>query len=128
MPLPWLGDRPPFGFTADGVAPWLPQPTGWGALTVAAQRADPDSTLSLYRSALHLRRELRALHEAPLTWQGSDDDVLVFDRGSSFRCVVNLSPRPFPLGGQGRVLLASGPCSGDLPPDTAAWLETPGTG
>ena len=69
VPLPWAGDRPPFGFTADGVAPWLPQPADWGPLTMAAQRADPDSTLSLYRSALHLRRELRALHEAPLTWQ-----------------------------------------------------------
>ena len=94
---------------------------------MAAQRADPDSTLSLYRSALHLRRELRALHETPLTWQASDVDVLVFDRGLSFRCVVNLSPRPVPLG-PGRVLLASGPCSDELPPDTAAWLQTTGPG
>ena len=128
VPLPWAGDRPPFGFTADGVAPWLPQPAGWGSLTVAAQRTDPDSTLSLYRSALHLRRELRALHEAPLEWRPSDDDVLVFDRGPAFRCVVNLSSRPVSLRGQGRVLLASVPCSGELPPDAAAWLETPGPG
>jgi alpha-glucosidase len=126
VPLPWSGNRPPFGFTADDIAPWLPQPAGWAALTVAAQRADPDSTLSLYRSALHLRRELRALRESPLAWQPSDDGVLVFDRGPSFRCVVNLSTRPVAL--EGRVLLASGPCSGDLPPDTAAWLETPGPG
>jgi hypothetical protein len=26
------------------------------------------------------------------------------------------------------VLLVSGPCSGDLPPDTAAWLSSPGAG
>jgi alpha-glucosidase len=126
VPLPWGGNRPPFGFTADGVAPWLPQPEAWSALTVAAQRTDPASMLSLYRAALHLRRELPDLHTAPLTWRPSDDEVLAFDRGSGFACVVNLSARPVAL--EGRVLLASGPCSGDLPPDTAAWLSSPGTG
>ena len=97
MPLPWSGDRPPFGFTADGVAPWLPQPPGWSALTVAAQEADPDSTLSLYRAALRLRRSLRELHAAPLSWRPSGDEVLAFERGPSFRCVVNLSAGPVAL-------------------------------
>jgi alpha-glucosidase len=128
VPLPWTGDHPPFGFTADGVATWLPQPSGWAALTVAAQRADPRSTLSLYRAALHLRRNLPALHTAPLSWRGSAEEVLAFDRGPSFRCLVNLSDRPIPLAGQGRMLLASGQCSAHLPPDTAAWLSGPGPG
>ena len=57
-----------------------------------------------------------------------DDDVLAFDRGPTFRCVVNLSARPVDLAGQGRVLLASGPCPGELPPDTAVWLSSPGEG
>jgi alpha-glucosidase len=124
VPLPWSGDRPPFGFTADGVAPWLPQPPGWSALTVAAQRADPGSTLSLYRDALHLRRSLAALRSAPLSWLPSPVDVLAFARGPAFRCVVNLSADPVRL--DGPVLLASGPCPGGLPPDTAAWLSGPG--
>ena len=122
VPLPWEGDRPPFGFTADGVAPWLPQPPGWSALTVAAQDADPASTLSLYRAALRLRRSLPDLRSSPLVWRPSADDVLDFERGPSFRCVVNLSGSPIPL--EGTVLLASGPCTGVLPPDTAAWLSS----
>ena len=126
VPLPWHGDRPPFGFTADGVEPWLPQPSAWSVLTAEAQRDDPASMLSLYRAALQLRRSRVDLRAAPLTWRPAGDDVLAFDRGPDFACVVNLSAWPVAI--EGRVLLASGPCSGDLPPDTAAWLSSPGAG
>jgi alpha-glucosidase len=122
VPLPWEGTAPPFGFSADGVVPWLPQPPSWAGLTVAAQRADPDSTLNLYRAALRLRRGTPALHIEPLTWVDTPEDVLTFDRGTGFRCVVNLSARTVDIGGQGSVLLASGPCDDGLPPDTAVWL------
>src|SRR3712207_8820162 len=54
-------------------------------------RSDPASTLSLYRSALRLRRELPDLAGGSLTWRELGDDVLAFDRGPAFRCVVNLS-------------------------------------
>ncbi|MFL6097634.1 MAG: alpha-amylase family glycosyl hydrolase [Blastococcus sp.] len=124
VPLPWSGDRPPYGFTADGVAPCLPQPPDWTALTAAAQHTDGGSTLSLYRAALHLRRSSPGLHTEPLVWRASPGEVLAFERGPSFTCVVNLSDRPVAL--DGAVLLASGPCSGVLPPDTAAWLSSPG--
>ncbi|SNS92156.1 alpha-glucosidase [Geodermatophilus pulveris] len=125
VPLPWSGDRPPFGFTADGVRPWLPQPERWRELTVAAQRDDPASTLSLYRSALRLRRGLPGLaDDARLTWRDLGDGVLAFDRGPAFRCVVNLSARPVPLTGQGRPVLASAAVDGGLPADTAVWLRT----
>ncbi|WP_245817697.1 glycoside hydrolase family 13 protein [Geodermatophilus saharensis] len=120
VPLPWSGDRPPFGFAPDGVSPWLPQPASWRSLTAQAQRDDPSSTLSLYRDALRLRRQL--LGEEPLTWLDLGEDVLAFDRGSALRCVVNLSARPVPLTGLGTVLLTSGGAAADLPPDTAAWL------
>ena len=43
---------------AAGVTPWLPQPKEWASLTAEAQAADPDSTLSMYRNALRLRREV----------------------------------------------------------------------
>jgi alpha-glucosidase len=125
VPLPWSGNRPPFGFTADGVAPWLPQPAAWQDRTVAAQRDDPSSTLALYRAALRLRRRLPGLAgEEPPAWRDLGADVLAFDRGPAFRCVVNLSPRPLPLAGEGRLVLASEAVSDVLPPDTAAWLTT----
>jgi alpha-glucosidase len=120
VPIPWEGDRPPFGFTAEGVDPWLPQPPEWASSTVAAQGEDPDSTLSLYRSALQLRRRLRG---TPLTWCPSAPDVLAFDRGPSFRCVVNLSGTPLDVAELGRVLLASAPCADGLLPDAAVWVE-----
>ncbi|HEX2074334.1 MAG TPA: glycoside hydrolase family 13 protein [Geodermatophilus sp.] len=122
VPLPWSGDRPPYGFTGDDVRPWLPQPPDWARLTVAAQQADPGSTLSLYRDALRLRRRLPGMQQEALTWHEAGDDVLAFDRGTSLRCLVNFSDRPVPLGGHGRLLLASGPCTDHLPTDTAAWL------
>jgi alpha-glucosidase len=128
VPLPWEGARPPFGFTADGVAPWLPQPPEWGRWTVATQRADPESTLSLYRNALQLRRSLPDLHGTALSWRDAAAGVLAFDRGTAFRCVVNFSADPLDLTGQGRLLLASAPCADGLPADAAAWLvpETAG--
>ena len=126
VPLPWEGDRPPFGFSADGVRPWLPQPPGWAPLTVAAQAGDPASVLSLYRTALRLRRELPALHAEPLTWVDAGDQALAFDRGPAFRCVVNFSGPPLDLSTYGRVVLASGPCADPLPPDTAAWIAVHG--
>jgi alpha-glucosidase len=124
VPLPWSGHRPPFGFTADGVRPWLPQPETWRELTVAAQRDDPASTLSLYRRALRLRRTLPGLaDDPPLTWHDLGDGVLAFHRGRWFRCIVNLLDRPVPLVGQGEPVLTSSSVAGDLPPDTAAWLR-----
>ncbi|MFD9411005.1 glycoside hydrolase family 13 protein [Streptomyces sp. NPDC059989] len=59
VPLPWSGSEPPYGFGPAGS--WLPQPAGWGGLSVAAQTGDPHSTLELYRAALELRRALPGL-------------------------------------------------------------------
>ncbi|PWW23326.1 alpha-glucosidase [Geodermatophilus normandii] len=120
VPLPWSGNAPPFGFAPDGVTPWLPQPASWASLTAAAQDADPASTLSLYRAALRLRRQL--LSEEPLSWLDLGGDVLAFDRGAALRCVVNLSARPVPLAGLGRPLLTSEAAGDALAPDAAAWL------
>jgi alpha-glucosidase len=122
VPLPWSGERPPFGFAPGGVPTWLPQPESWRSLTVVAQHEDPSSTLSLYRAALRLRRDLPA--DDSLTWLDLGDDVLAFDRGPTFRCVVNLSARAVPLLGLGRPILTSQEVREELLPDTAAWLAT----
>jgi alpha-glucosidase len=125
VPLPWEGERPPFGFSPDGVAPWLPQPADWAASTVAAELADPSSTLSLYRTALALRRGLVG---TGMTWRDSPAGVLAFDRGTSFRCVVNFGPEALDLAGQGELLVTSEPCPDGLPSDAAAWLRVRGRG
>ena len=123
VPLPWDGDRPPFGFTEDGVATWLPQPVQWRHLTVAAQEAAPDSMLQLYRRALELRRSLPSLRSDRLTWVDAPPDVLAFDR-PGLRCILNLSDQPTSLP-VGRMMLTSqGLVDECLPPDAAAWLRT----
>jgi len=60
VPLPWSSGGDSFGFSrtisgSSPAPPWLPQPADWGAYSVATERADPDSFLRLYLSALRLR-------------------------------------------------------------------------
>jgi alpha-glucosidase len=124
VPMPWSGTAPPFGFTRDGVRPWLPQPDAWRDLSVEAQVADPVSTLSLHRSALRVRRETPGFRTDDFAWRSPADGVLDFDRGAGVRCVVNLGPGDVTLDTDWRVLLTSTPVqAGVLPPDTTAWLR-----
>jgi alpha-glucosidase len=126
VPLPWSGTEPPFGFSpAEAAAePWLPQPKDWRELTVAAESANPDSMLRLYRAALRIRRTEAAFADGPLTWRDAPEGMLAFDRGDGVRCVANLSAGPAALPPHSDVLLASGPLDdGLLPPDTTAWLR-----
>ncbi len=124
VPLPWSGQAPPFGFSPDGVTPWLPQPDAWRTLTVEAQDGDPASMLALYRDALRLRRETAGLYAAGLAWRhDAPEGVLDFDRGEALRCVANLSGSPFTVP-EDRVLLSSIPLEdGLLPTDATAWLR-----
>jgi len=125
VPLPWSGQAPPFGFAPHGVQPWLPQPADWRHLTVEAQAGDPASVLSLYRTALSLRRSTPDLRYGDLVWHDSPTDVLDFGRGRGVRCVVNLSGTTVPLPRGWAVLLASDAAATDaLAPDTAAWLAS----
>lgn len=122
VPFPWQGDEPPFGFGTGGS--WLPMPESWRGLTVAAQQDDPDSMLSLYRSALRIRRTHPALGDGSLEWLSSPEGTLVFRRGPGFVCAVNLGEKPVRLPAYGDLLCASGPVSGTtLPGDTTAWFS-----
>ena len=126
VPLPWSDGASPFGFGPPGSEPWLPQPAGWGELSVAAQTGDPGSMLELYRSALRLRREHPGFRSDGMTWLDAPEGVLRFRRGDGLEVVVNLTAEAVPLGPDGRrVLLASVPLDGEgdrLPGDAAAWL------
>lgn len=124
VPIPWSGDRPPFGFSSEPVTaePWLPMPD-WSAHSVETQEADDSSFLWLYRRALAARRHDPALGDGTLTWNDSGADVLDFSREPGFRCVVNFGdPIDLP---EGEVILASGPLAdGRLGSDQAVWLRT----
>jgi alpha-glucosidase len=58
VPLPWTEHGPSFSFSPSRAH--MTQPAWFGAFSVEAQAASPDSTLNFYRRALALRRELRA--------------------------------------------------------------------
>ncbi|HEU5471174.1 MAG TPA: glycoside hydrolase family 13 protein [Actinophytocola sp.] len=122
VPLPWEGTEPPFGFT-DGTRTWLPMPPEWMVLTVEQQLEDPDSTLSLYRHAIELRRRHPAFAGSTLDWFGAPAGCFAYRRrGGGLSCALNTTSAPVPLP-PGELLLASGPLADRmLPPDTAAWL------
>lgn len=116
VPIPWRRDGVSFGFGGRGP---LPQPEGFGALSVEAQDGDPAATLTLYRRAIALRRGLRSRQE--LRWLDAPTGALVFARGD-WVVAANLGTAPVGLPA-GELLLSSGPCeAGTLPPDTTAWL------
>lgn len=124
VPLPWSGDTPPYGFAAEPIRTWLPQPMDWAMLTVDAQRAEADSMLNLYRTALRTRREHPALGAGEMMWLDSAADQLVFTRDPGFVFAANLGPNLMPLPEGNRVIVASGPLNGgQLPKDTAVWLQ-----
>jgi alpha-glucosidase len=130
VPLPWSGQRPPYGFGPEGSRPWLPQPSAWTSLTVQAQHDDPLSTLNLYRTALGIRRDRSELGDGELRWcSAPGDPVLAFERPGqadgtrSTLCVVNLGTQPVPAP-VGKPLAVSEPLvDGMLPPDTAGWWD-----
>ncbi|GLW95195.1 glycoside hydrolase family 13 protein [Actinokineospora globicatena] len=125
VPIPWTRSGTALGFAPDGTTPWLPQPSGWSELSVAAQTDDPASVLELYRTALRLRRDFD--QAAELEWLESAPGVLTFHRGG-LGCAVNFGPATEILCGP--LLLTSEQCEVDgakllLPQDTAAWWAIP---
>jgi alpha-glucosidase len=124
VPLPWEGSVAPFGFSPEpGTRTWLPMPPEWAGLTAERQLEDEDSTLSLWREALELRKTHDAFSGDSIVWYGSPAGCFAFRRaGGGLVCVLNTSDEAVPLP-PGDVLLSSGPLDEDyLPPDTAAWL------
>jgi alpha-glucosidase len=120
VPLPWISDGPSLGFGSG--RPHLPQPGWFAGCSVEAEESDPESTLSLYRRALHLRRELREAGEG-LAWIEPDgSNVLHFRRPGGWHSLTNFGPQPVAVP-QGEVVLSSAPLvDGLLPSDTTAWV------
>ncbi|MBI1375907.1 MAG: DUF3459 domain-containing protein [Frankiales bacterium] len=129
VPLPWTPDDPAYGFSTG--RPWLPQPDDWAGLSVAAQEADPHSTLALYRQALRVRRESPALGDGELVWVDSGaPDVLAMERPGDRPVValLNAGAEPRAVGIDGEVLVATREVTRDasgrlvIAPDSCAWV------
>ncbi|WP_432108708.1 glycoside hydrolase family 13 protein [Streptomyces sp. AA1529] len=106
VPVPWQSDGPSFGFGSGGS--WLPQPAGWGALSVRAQTGDPHSTLELYRTALQLRRLLPGLGDSAMEWLPAPEGVLAFAR-PGLVCLLNTRDEAVRTAAPGELLLCSVP-------------------
>lgn len=125
VPIPWLGERPPFGFSGEGAArPWLDQPEDWVALTVEAESSDPASMLNLYRTGLRMRREAPWGEAPSIEWLSTREEAIAFARGDRFVCLVNFGPGLVELPAGFEVLLASEELEGGaVPEDTTVWLR-----
>jgi glycosidase len=93
--MPW-DDSPSGGFTTGH--PWLPLHPSFRERNVAAQRQDPGSVLSFYRSLLRLRRGSLALRRGsfhPLQ-QRPRSGLVYLRQADTERAVValNFTPRP----------------------------------
>ena len=129
VPIPWSGDKPPFGFGPGDGQPWLPQPESWADLSIEAQTGDPASTLEFTRRALAVRHEVFALlaalpGEAPTQVYGTDDELVI--RRGPLVCHLNTGASAIPPGSLEQLLDGYEVvlCSGEVPggPDTATWL------
>jgi alpha-glucosidase len=79
-PMQWDAS-PNAGFSAAGVATWLPVADDYTEINVATELQDPRSMLSLTRRLLALRRETPALYSGHYqTVQHQQTDCLVFKR------------------------------------------------
>jgi alpha-glucosidase len=104
-PMPWEPVAG-YGFTPAGVEPWLPFGDHRGE-TVAEQRDDPDSALSLTRDLIALRRERSDLHSGTYASLPAPDGVWAWRRGERTAVALNLSDAAAELDVAGRVLLST---------------------
>ncbi|AKZ55364.1 Alpha-glucosidase [Streptomyces ambofaciens ATCC 23877] len=124
VPIPWTRTGSSYGFGAGGS--WLPQPAGWGELSVEAQTGESGSTLELYRAALAVRRDHADLGAGDtVEWLRAPEGVVAFRRGE-FVCVANTTGESVTVPSHGRVLLASGEVTeadgeAKVPADTTVW-------
>ena len=120
VPLPWTSSASSsFGFGDAGAH--LPQPQWFARYSVEAETDDPDSSLTLYRRALKIRRSLQTDEE--LEWVPTENpEILHFRRPNGWEVVTNFGSEPHHMG-RDDILLASGEItSTELPGETTAWF------
>jgi alpha-glucosidase len=102
-PIPWE-PGPGAGFTTG--EPWLPVDDAYNA---REQAGDPRSSLSLFRRAAALRRELPELQSGSQRTVEAGPDVLGWLRDERIHVAVNFAGEARPLEAQGTLLLSSDP-------------------
>lgn len=128
VPMPWTSNPAgAFGFSTNAALKpeqaWLPQSSWWGTYAVDTQDGVEGSTLSMYRSALSIRKGEEGLGDGPMEWIEAGADVVAFERPGDFACYINFGA-PIQLPPNSQVLVASGPITAHtLPTDTAAWVR-----
>ncbi|RWZ67819.1 alpha-amylase [Labedella populi] len=123
VPLPWTAAGPSFGFGE--AEAHLPQPASFAKYAVDVEAADPDSTLSLYREALRLRRVLQTDEQLEWTETGRAD-VLSFVRPNGWRVVTNFGTAPFDLGADASRIVLGPVDAGSLPAESTVWIAPAG--
>jgi len=119
VPLPWEPTGSSFGFGAGGAH--LPQPDWYADVAASVQEEDDSSTLSLYRSALALRRKLYESDE--LEWVDLAPGLLAFRRSPKWISITNFTDEPIAITGE--VLISSDEVvDGMLPGNSTAWLRS----
>jgi alpha-glucosidase len=122
VPLPWDQSSDSSGFSATGKS-WLPQPESYGGLARSLQEKDASSTLSFYKQALALRKEL-ALGEGSFVWVAghTGPDSLAYEN-SDVRVIYNFGKEPIDLGSS-EVLISSQPLiGGQLETNSCVWVR-----
>lgn len=94
-PMQWSGADRGVGFTTG--RPWRPAANDYRTVNVAAQTADPDSLLNLYRNLIHLRNAHPALRTGETLFVDADTQrlyaILRYDDQDAFLILVNSHPR-----------------------------------
>ena len=105
-PMPWTAE-PGAGFTTPEATPWLPF-GDLAAHNVAAQKADPASTLHLVRDLIALRRRTPDLTAGAYATLDAPGGAWAYRRGDGVAVAVNLSDAAVSLPGfAGRIAIGT---------------------
>lgn len=122
IPLPWEPEGDSSGFSESGKS-WLPQPESYKELARSIQEKNPESTLSFYKAALGLRKEL-GLGEGSFNWLAGHQgpDTLGYEN-SDVKVLYNFGTQPVDLSNL-EILISSEPLSGkQLATNQCVWVK-----
>jgi alpha-glucosidase len=122
IPLPWEPEGNSSGFNETGES-WLPQPASYQKLARSIQEKDPGSTLSFYKAALGLRKQL-GLGEGSFSWLAGHlgPETLGYEN-SAVQVIYNFGAEPLDLSSY-EILISSEPLSGkQLETNQCAWVK-----
>lgn len=127
VPFPWDDSTSSNGFSSVAATDtWLPTPSYYAEFSAAAQGLQPESTLSLYRSALAARRSAD-LQGSALEWDTAQTSgAIAFSRGD-IHVVTNVAGEPILLPPDATILVASDPevrATRLIARDTTVWFTT----